>query len=68
MKLAIEKAKEAQKADEILDTQDKDLIAESLKVLKDFTSNTKNIDKAKANVNDKTLTEIYKELLNDLDC
>ena len=66
--IAIEKAKEAQKADEILDTQDKDLIAESLKVLKDFTSNTKNIDKAKADVNDKTLTEIYEELLNDLDC
>jgi len=66
--IAIEKAKEAQKADEILDTQDKDLIAESLKVLKDFTSNTKNIDKAKANVNDKTLTKIYEELLNDLKC
>jgi hypothetical protein len=66
--LAIEKAKEAQKANKGLDTQDKDLIAESLKVLKDFTSNTKNIDKAKANVNDKTLAEIYKELLNDLDC
>lgn len=66
--IAIQKAKEAQKADEILDTQDKDLIAESLKVLKDFISNTKNIDKAKANVNDKTLTEIYDELLKDLDC
>jgi hypothetical protein len=66
--IAIQKAKEAQKADEILDTQDKDLIAESLKVLKDFLSNTKNIDKAKANVNDKTLTEIYDELLKDLDC
>jgi hypothetical protein len=64
----IEKTKETEKGDEVLDAMDQDLIAESLKVLKDFISNDTNINKAKTKANDKTLVEIYDELLKDLDC
>jgi hypothetical protein len=64
----IEKTKEAEKGDEVLDAIDQDLIAESLKVLKDFISSDTNINKAKTNANDKTLVEIYDELLKYLDC
>jgi len=66
--MPIAKAKEAQKADEKLDEIDKSIIAESVKVVKDFIKSDDAIQDAQTKADTKTLADIYKDLLNDLDC
>lgn len=64
----IQKAKDAEVADEKLDELDKELIADSIKVVKEFINSDTLIENAQGKANEKSLEDIYKDLLNDLDC
>jgi hypothetical protein len=66
--ILIQKAKEAQQAEEKLDEMDKQTIAESIKVVRDFIKNPDAIKNAEAATSEKTLVDIYEDLLKDLDC
>jgi hypothetical protein len=66
--MPIAKAKEAQKADEKLDEIDKDIIAESSKIVKDFIKKDEAMTNAQTKADNKKLADIYNDLLNDLDC
>ena len=66
--IPIQKAKDAEIADEKLDELDKELIADSIKVVKEFINSDTLIENAQGKANEKSLENIYKDLLNDLDC
>jgi hypothetical protein len=64
----IENNKDAKKADEKLDEIDKDIIAESSKIVKDFIKKDEAMTNAQTKADNKKLADIYNDLLNDLDC
>ena len=66
--IPIQKAKDAEVAEEKLDELDKELIADSIKVVKEFINSDTLIANAKGKADEKSLEDIYKDLLNDLDC
>ena len=66
--MSIENNKNAKKANEKLDEIDKNIIAESVKVLKNFIKDDDAMASAQKDADDKKLADIYNDLLNNLDC
>lgn len=66
--IPIQKTKDAEVEGEELDEIDKEIIADSIKVVKDFINTSSSIENVQSKANEKSLDDIYEDLLNDLDC
>ena len=66
--IPIQETKDAEVEGEELDEIDKEIIADSIKVVKDFINTGSSIENVQSKANEKSLDDIYEDLLNDLDC
>jgi len=66
--IPIQETKDAEGEGEELDEIDKEIIADSIKVVKDFINTGSSIENVQSKANEKSLDDIYEDLLNDLDC